>query len=133
MRTFLLGLIAAALIGGAAQADKPAITGVIGAQIEAFQADDFGEAFTHASPGIQDIFGTSERFGTMVRQGYPMVWRPSEVRYLELREIAGNLWQRVMVTDQVGRIHLLDYQMIETENGWKINGVQLLDAAAGSA
>lgn len=133
MRAVWLGVIAAVLIGGAAQADRPAITGMIGAQIEAFLADDFARAFSHASPGIQGIFGTSERFGTMVREGYPMVWRPAEVRYLELREVAGNLWQRVMVTDQAGRIHLLDYQMVETETGWKINGVQLLDAAAGSA
>lgn len=133
MRNIVFGLAAAMLIGGAAQADRPAITSVINAQIEAFLADDYTAAFSYASPGIQDIFGTSERFGFMVREGYPMVWRPSEVRYLELREVAGNLWQRVMVTDQAGRIHLLDYQMLETGSGWKINGVQLLDAAAGSA
>jgi hypothetical protein len=133
MRRFLFGLAAALLISSAALADKPAITGVIGAQIEAFQEDDFARAFTHASPNIQEIFGTSERFGTMVREGYPMVWRPAQVRYLELREIAGSLWQRVMVTDQSGRVHLLDYQMVETGECWKINGVQLLDAKAGSA
>jgi len=31
-----------------------------------------------------------------------------------------------MVTDQAGRTHLLDYQMVETAQGWQINGVQLL-------
>ena len=45
---------------------------------------------------------------------------------LALREVAGNLWQRVMVTDQAGNTHLLDYQMVETPEGWQINGVQLL-------
>jgi hypothetical protein len=54
-----------------------------------------------------------------------MVWRPAEVQYLELRKVAGNLWQRVMVTDQAGRTHLLDYQMIKTDDGWQINAVQL--------
>jgi predicted acylesterase/phospholipase RssA len=26
-----------------------------------------------------------------------------------------------------GIAHILDYQMVETENGWKINGVQMLE------
>ena len=57
-----------------------------------------------------------------------MVHRPSDVRFLELREVAGRLWQRVMMTDAAGRIHMLDYQMIETPEGWQINGVQILPA-----
>ena len=114
------------------EAQKAPITTVIGAQIEAFLADDVSRAFSFASPGIRQIFGTPERFGMMVEQGYPMVWRPAEVDYLELREVAGALWQRVMVRDGAGAIHLLDYQMIETPEGWKINAVQLLKAPGAS-
>jgi hypothetical protein len=55
-----------------------------------------------------------------------MVASPGTVRMLEQREISGSLWQKVMITDQAGRTHLLDYQMIETPEGWQINGVQLL-------
>jgi hypothetical protein len=62
----------------------------------------------------------------MVRQGYPMVWRPADVRFLELREIQGNLYQRVMIRDAAGRLHLLDYAMGQTDRGWRIRGVQLL-------
>ena len=126
-----MGLVVAmamAAFGTSATAQKEPITDVIGAQIEAFQSDDMGAAFGFASPNIRALFGTPERFATMVEQGYPMVWRPADVRYLELREVAGNLWQRVMVTDDSGGIHMLDYQMIETETGWKINAVQLLKA-----
>jgi len=32
----------------------------------------------------------------------------------------------VLVTDQSGRTHVLDYQMVQTPEGWQINGVQLL-------
>ena len=46
----------------------------INGQIEAFQRDDFNAAFSYASPGIQGIFGTAERCGQMVRNGYPTVW-----------------------------------------------------------
>ena len=124
----LVAVMAVATRGTQATAQNEPITGVIGAQIEAFRSDDMGAAFGFASPNIRALFGTPERFATMVEQGYPMVWRPADVRYLELREVAGNLWQRVMVTDDSGGIHMLDYQMIETETGWKLNAVQLLKA-----
>ena len=107
--------------------DAP-IRGVIQGQIDAFQADDFARAFSFASPTIQGMFGTPENFGAMVKEGYPMVYRPAEVEMQELREIAGNLWQRVRITDPAGRGHFLDYMMIETPEGWQINAVQLLPA-----
>jgi hypothetical protein len=105
---------------------NPAIEGVITDQLQAFQADDFATAFTFASPTIKDLFGTPENFGRMVTQGYPMVHRPESVTMLELREVAGALWQRVMITDAAGVTHTLDYQMVETAEGWQINGVQIL-------
>ena len=110
-----------------------AITGVIASQIDAFLRQDVDAAFEFASPNIRGLFGSSERFGAMVQSGYPMVWQPQEVRYLALRNVAGRLWQRVMITDAEGRVHLLDYQMIETGKGWKINAVQLLTGDAEAA
>lgn len=126
MRRGLLALVlwCVATVGVLAQSQE--IQTTIDAQIDAFLVDDFDTAFTYASPSIRGLFGTSDNFGRMVRDGYPMVWRPAEVQYLELREVAGSLWQRVMIIDAAGRAHLLDYQMIETEMGWKINGVQYL-------
>ncbi len=122
-----------ALIGwaGLASADEvvpsePGIEATIGAQIEAFLVDDFAQAFTFASPNIQGMFGTHERFGQMVQNGYPMVWRPGDVQYLELRDENGALWQRVMIRDRMGGVHMLDYQMIRMGEDWRINGVQLL-------
>lgn len=117
-----------ALPAGAQDGASTAIEGVIQNQIEAFLRDDFETAFTYASPNIKQLFGTPERFGSMVRQGYPMVWRPSDVQYLELEEIGGRLWQKVMITDAAGTVHMLAYQMIETADGWQINGVQVLQA-----
>ena len=138
MRRFVLA--ATLLIGttGAAFAQdglpsKPGIEGTIQSQIDAFRADDFVEAFRFASPNIRSMFGDASNFGLMVRNGYPMVWRPDELRFLELREIAGSLWQKVMIRDLAGDIHILDYQMIETEEGWRINGVQILDSSEFAA
>lgn len=126
MRRLLLALSLSAGLASGAFAQNAEIEANISAQIQAFKADDFATAFTFASPNIQRLFGDPDNFGVMVRRGYPMVWRPAEVRFLELREISGALWQKVMITDADGRVHLLDYQMIQQENGWKINGVQLL-------
>ncbi len=116
-----------------AHAQETEIEANIGAQINALKADDFVTAFTYASPNIQKLFRTPENFGAMVRNGYPMVWRPSEVRFLELREVAGLLWQKVMIVDGSGQVHLLDYQMIRHGSDWKINGVQLLGASDPAA
>ncbi len=121
-------LLASLFLALPAAAQDAPIRATIEDQLQAFQADDFATAFTFASPNIKVIFGTPENFGRMVSEGYPMVHRPAAVKMLELREVAGGLWQRVMITDQSGRTHLLDYQMIEAENGWQINAVHLLKA-----
>ena len=133
MHNWINGAALAISMTGAAWAQGTEIEGVISDQIDAFKADNFAEAFEFASPNIRGIFGTPENFGRMVTQGYPMVWRPSEVTYLELRQENGSYWQKVQIVDAEGRVHVLDYRMLETDNGWKINGVQLLESAGVSA
>ena len=133
MRNWLIGAAFAVSMTGPAWAQGTEIEGVIGNQIEAFKADNFVEAFEFASPNIRGMFRTPENFGRMVTQGYPMVWRPAEVTYLELREENGTYRQKVQIVDSEGRVHVLDYSMLDTENGWKINGVQLLRSAGVSA
>ena len=136
MLRFVLSLVLAVGFWSAAadvRAQGTDIEATITAQIEAFKADDFDQAFTYASPSIQGLFQTPENFGRMVRGGYPMVWRPDGVKYLELREAGGFLFQKVMITDGDGRLHLLEYQMIELNGAWKINGVRLLANPPASA
>ncbi len=107
---------------------NPEIEAVIGGQFDAFRAEDVLEAWEFASPNIQGLFGSPERFGTMVQQGYPMVWNPGDVNFIDLQAFGGLVVQRVEVIDQNGTLHYLGYAMIETENGWRINGVQVLEA-----
>ncbi|MEC7258334.1 MAG: DUF4864 domain-containing protein [Pseudomonadota bacterium] len=132
---FIATILSLGLAGPvSAQGDAPggAIQSVIDSQFQAFRADDFDRAFTFASPTIRSIFGTSDTFGAMVRNGYPMVHRPEGVQFLDLREVDGALWQRVQIRDAQGAFHLLDYQMIETENGWKINAVNYVPNAGAA-
>ncbi|SMX31551.1 DUF4864 domain-containing protein [Actibacterium lipolyticum] len=134
MRTFILPVFAvAAFVAPAfAQQESTVIEGVIRDQISAFQADDFERAFTFASPMIRGLFGTSENFGRMVKQGYPMVWRPGELRFLGLDGVGSLRSQRVMITDQEGRVHILQYDMIPSADGWQINGVQIVKEELGA-
>lgn len=133
MRYFILSCVLGLGLGGPAPAQEADIRAVIDQQIAAFRADDFARAFSYASPSIRGLFGTPENFGAMVRGGYPMVWRPGELRFLELREVSGRLWQKVLVRDGAGALHLLDYRMIETGTGWKIDAVEILRMPEGSA
>jgi hypothetical protein len=109
--------------------DGALIERVISEQITAFQADDMEAAFALASPALRRLFRTSERFGQMVQQGYPMVHRPQSLRFLGRREVGGFVLQRVMVSDAEGRLHLLEYQMLQSGPGFVINGVRLIPAA----
>lgn len=133
MRQILVTLLVALVLAAPARADDAAIRDVISSQMEAFKADDFAAAFEFASPSIQRIFRTPDNFGAMVREGYPMVWRPADVTFLELETIEGRHWQSVLVRDQQGRAHVLEYEMQMGEEGWKINGVRFRREPAGTA
>lgn len=129
MGRFLRTMVAVGLVGaGSAAAQEGPIEGVIQSQVDAFLAGDTRTAFSYASPTIKRLFGSPERFARMVEQGYPMVWRPSEVRYLERRDFGGGVLQRVLMRDGAGVPWVLEYQMIEGPEGWVINGVQVLQA-----
>ncbi len=126
MRRLMLSMVLAIGVAGPpAAAQDGAIEGTIRSQIDAFLEDDFDRAFSYASPMIQGIFRTPENFGVMVRKGYPMVWRPLVVRFLDLSETDGRIVQRVQLVDQDGVTYVAEYEMIETEDGWQINGVRI--------
>lgn len=129
MRILFAALLTLATSAGMAMAQDvrdTAIRDTIGNQIAAFEADDLNTAFAFASDQIRALFRNPANFGQMVRDGYPMVWRPGAVRYLGLRDENGQLWQRVMITDADGAVHMLDYQMLSVGDDWRINGVILL-------
>lgn len=123
----LIRLAGTALLGLAASiavADEASdIRDVIGDQVAAFGAGDLPTAYSFASPGIQSIFPSPEIFGGMVRQGYPMIWHPSEVVYFGLRTEGGKWLQRMGFRDAAGQLHLFDYEMIPGASGWRIDGV----------
>ncbi len=126
--------LAAALAAGAALADMAAaradggagIRAVIEDQIARFGRDDWDGAFAHAAPGIREIFRTPEGFGRMVREGYPMVWRPSRVEAGEMREGPRGPVQVMRLTDAAGAVHEAEYEMAMVDGAWRIAGVRVV-------
>ncbi len=135
MRRFLIVLAAIVTMAGTtpAPAQEAEIETVIREQLDAFLAEDVDTAFEYASPSIRNMFRTPGNFGAMVRNGYPMVWRPGEVRFGVLEDRDDGLWQRVYITDEAGMGHALEYRMTEVEGRWRISGVRVLDLAAVTA
>ena len=95
-------------------------------QIEAFGRDDAPAAFALASPGIQGMFGTPDRFLDMVRRTYPAVYRPRSVEYGELTREDGRIVQHVELTGQDGQPQLALYEMERDGDAWRIAGCTLV-------
>ena len=110
---------------GAAQAQS-AFDNVISEQLDAFNDRDIAGAFDFASPLIKRIFGGPENFGLMVKRSFPMIWDNSSVRFLAQREEGGAIFQRVLVIGKDGIAYMFDYKMIETPQGWQIDGVNFV-------
>lgn len=136
MRSLFFALIASVALIQAVPAqttDSAGIEATIQSQLDAFLADDVTTAFGFAAPGIQGMFGTPENFGMMVQRGYPMVWRPADVQYGDLREEGSEMAQRVIITDNEGRVHVLEYRLVDQGGQWRISGVQIIDAPGVAA
>jgi hypothetical protein len=101
--------------------DTKAVRAVIEAQLAAFAADDAERAFSYAAPGIRAMFVTAERFLAMVRDGYPVVYRPASVTFLKPEWIDGKLIQRVQMTDAAGAPWMVVYELErQVDKAWRI-------------
>ena len=129
MRTVLAVVISICFSTSIFAGPKEDVQATISLQLEAFLKDDFDTAFTFASPSIRSMFQSPQNFGQMVQRGYPMVWRPREFNFLEHRQDPKGRAQDIQIIDQSGTVHYLRYFLVDTTKGWKISGVQFLDAS----
>jgi hypothetical protein len=118
---------AAAVENRVTGADAAEIRGVIHRQIDAFRRDDARGAFALVSPGVQQAFGTPERFLDAVRATYRAVYRPANVSFLELIVMGSDVVQQVQVTDRAGSVWVAYYAMQRQKDGsWRTNGCHLV-------
>ena len=106
--------------------DARAVREVIEAQLDAFARDDAARAFSLATPGIREFFGTPEKFIDMVRRSYAVVYRPRSVLFESPVLVEGQVMQPVRLTDAEGRGWIAVYPMQRQPDGnWRTNGCQL--------
>ena len=103
--------------------DARAIRAVIEAQLKAIGADDAVLAFSYASPSIRMQFGDAPTFMTMVREGYPMLIRPTATVFLRPDPAEQGVMQQVHLRDRDGRSWLATYHVQrQPDKNWLING-----------
>ena len=121
-RLILAVLIAFSTLPAVAGEREDAFRSIITRQLEAFKRDDGREAFSFASPTIQGMFGTAENFMAMVERGYPPIFRARAYEFLNTVEVDGKTYQRVRITGADGDTVVAQYEMVEIDGAWRING-----------
>ncbi|KAA2237884.1 DUF4864 domain-containing protein [Salinarimonas soli] len=133
-------LLALSLFGplpawAADEADGASVRTVIERQLDAFARDDAAGAYAHAAPVIREAFPTDGVFMSMVRRGYPPVYRARRHSFADLRELpGGGLEQSVRIEDEAGEDWLAVYTMEKQPDGtWQISGCRLERVASQAA
>ena len=119
----------ASLADSISATDKAEFQRIITAQITAFKADDGPAAYDFAAPVVRNIFPSPEIFMTMVKQGYPQVYRPQSFNFTEaLIDSMGRPSQKMIVVGPDSKSYIALYSMEKQPDGtWRISGCTLLE------
>lgn len=111
------------------ETEKSEFQRIIAAQISAFRADDGPTAYNYAAPVVRNIFPTPEIFMSMVKRGYPQVYRPQSFNFTEaLIDPLGRPAQKMLVVGPDGKTYEALYSMEKQPDGtWRISGCTLLE------
>ena len=101
----------------------------ISSQIDAFKDNDVKKAYTFAAPNIQAQFPNPDIFGLMVRNGYPIIWKPKSYKFTTFKDLGNNCIQRVLFQSYDGSLESYDYILEKSGNLWKIAGVLTINSA----
>tara|TARA_B100000963_G_scaffold203216_1_gene176965 strand:- start:662 stop:1093 length:432 start_codon:yes stop_codon:yes gene_type:complete len=106
-----------------------AVRYTISSQIEAFKENDVKKAYTFAAPNIQAQFPNPDIFGLMVRNGYPVIWKPKNYKFTTFKDFGNRCTQRVLFQSYNGSLQSYDYILEKNGNLWKIAGVLTINSA----
>ncbi len=109
-------------------ADEKAVRTVIEGQLAALAKDDASKAFSFAAPNVREAVGSPARFMAMVRNDYPVVYRPASVAFLKPESKGEQVIQRVQMTDASGDAWLAVYSLQRQKNkSWRITGCAVVE------
>ena len=101
----------------------------ISSQIYAFKENDVKRAYTFAAPNIQAQFPNPDIFGLMVRNGYPIIWKPKSFKFTEFKALGKTCIQRVLFRSYSGSLESYDYILEKNDEQWKIAGVLKINSS----
>ncbi len=126
LAVWLAALGAPARATALSPADEQNVRAAVQGQLAAFAADDANRAFSYAAPNVRDAVGTAENFMAMVRNAYPVVYRPASVAFLKPESKDGQVIQRVQMQDAAGDAWLAVYSLQRGAKAWLITGCVVL-------
>ncbi|MGJ4955193.1 DUF4864 domain-containing protein [Bradyrhizobium sp. HKCCYLRH2015] len=122
-----LVLLLSLLAHPAAAADASAAQSVIRAQEQALARDDGATAYAQAAPEIQALFPSVEIFMSMVKSGYPPVYRHRSFEFGAAEVEDGSVAQRVHIVDAEGEAWEALYTLqTQPDGSLRITGCSLL-------
>jgi hypothetical protein len=126
---FGLFMIVAAQAAEPTEAEVKAMQSVVGAQLEAFREQRHQDAFSHAAPSIQAMFGDVDTFIQMVRRGYAPVYSNKGFNFgTSFTDNTGQFAQRVVIDAKDGKRYEAIYTLQQLADGtWKITSCTLLE------
>ncbi len=117
-----------------AAAEWSAIRRTIDDQRKALKSGDARKAFSFASPGIREQFGTPETFLSMVRNGYGALVAARYTEFLEGAVIDGAVIQPLRLVAPDNSVLVALYTMEKQKDGrWRIAGCVLAPSTVQAA
>ncbi len=137
-RLFLFLAITFAAVPALAQ-DNPsaneAYKAIITHQLKAISQDDAATAYSEAAPNVQKIFPSPDIFMSMVRGGYPAVYRNKQFSFGEAGiDPSGRPFQKVEILGMDGvRYEGIYFMERQPDGSWKISGVVMAQVEGSDA
>ncbi len=125
----LISLLSTLVFADESEIVMKEVRNTISAQIEAFKENNIKKAYKFAAPNIQAQFPSPDVFGLMVRNGYPVIWRPKSFKFTKFQDLGNKSIQRVLFQSYDGSLETYDYILEKYDDLWKIAGVLTINLA----
>ena len=120
---FFFGVLNEATLASDNKDTEEIVKKVISSQLMAFKEKNIKRAYSFAAPNIKRQFSNSENFGLMVRNGYPVIWRPKSYKFVKFSTNGKRSVQRVLFISTTGALLTYDYLLERFSSEWMIAGV----------
>ena len=114
--------------------DAKAVQTVVQNQLAAFASGNADKAFSYAAPDLRKSIGSSAAFMAMVKNSYPVVYRPASAVFLKAEGSGDEVVQKVHMLDTSGTPYLAVYSLQrQKDKTWRISGCAVVENKARMA